>query len=463
MAHTILLVDDVPTNVKILEKMLSNCGYDLVSASSGEEALDIVRERDVSCVLLDVQMPGMSGYEVARLIQKDPRICNMPILFVTANKADEANVFDSYEAGGVDYLVKPVVAAVLRRKVQIFCALQDKERQIRAQFAEVEQKNRDLEKLVLELRALDEARMESEIRYRSLIGLSPQPIVVQVGGAMVYYNASAMQMLGITSEGEMSERPFHDFVHEQDRETVRECLEHIARCGGRSEPLECRIDVAGGEPPVRHVELHIGCILYDDEIGIQMAIQDVTVHKQMQEKLLQLSQADGLTGLANRRAFDEALAKEWARAMRDNTPLSLLLLDLDQFKGFNDKYGHLAGDDCLKRTARVLKDAAARPGDLAARYGGEEFVLLLPNTNPAGARHIAQSVIEGVSALNIPHLHNRNIGHATISCGAATTGSKACQTPENLIHLADSALYIAKRAGGNQCQVGDADLATYEV
>lgn len=455
MAHTVLLVDDVPSNVKILEKMLSNSGYDLVSASSGQEALDIVRNREVSCVLLDVQMPGMDGYEVARIIQKDPRICNVPIIFVTANKADEANVFDSYEAGGVDYLVKPVVAEVLRRKVQIFCALQEKERQIRAQFAEVEQKNRDLEQMVIELRALDEARMESEIRYRSLIGLSPQPIVVQVGGTMVYYNASALQMLGFTTEGEMGERPFHEFVHEQDRETVRERLEHIARCGGRSEPLECRIVVAGGAPPFRHVELHIGCILYDDKVGIQMAIQDVTAHKQMQEKLFQLSQADGLTGLANRRAFDEALAREWSRASRDSSPLSLLLFDLDQFKGFNDQYGHLAGDDCLKRTAQVLKSAAARPGDLAARYGGEEFVLLLPNTNAIGARHIAQSVIDGVSALNIPHIRNRNLSHATISCGAATTGGAACQTPEDLIHLADNALYASKRSGGDQCQVTD--------
>ena len=452
MTHTILLVDDVPSNLRILEKVLSKAGYDLVSAASGKEALDIVRSREVSCVLLDVQMPEMDGYEVARLIQKDPRICNMPVIFVTSNPADEANVLDSYEAGGVDYLVKPVVAAVLRRKVHIFCALQEKERQLREQFAEVEQKNRDLEKLVRELQMLDEARMESEIRYSSLIGLSPQPIVVQVGGAMVYYNASAMQMLGYTSDMEMSGRPFHEFVCETDREMVRERLEHIARCGGRSDPLECRIVAAGRDPALRHVELHIGCILYDDEIGVQMAIQDVTAHKQIQEKLLQLSQSDGLTGLANRRCFDESLAREWSRAARENHPLSLLLLDLDQFKGFNDQYGHPAGDDCLKQTARVMKAAAARPGDLAARYGGEEFVLLLPNTDPAGARHIAQALIDGIGALNIPHVRNRNVSHVTISCGIATTGTPACQTPEALIDLADSALYIAKHNGGDQCQ-----------
>ncbi len=455
MNHTILLVDDAPSNVRILEKMLSKEGYDLVSANSGPEALDIVRTRDVSCVLMDVQMPGMDGYEVARLIQKDPRICNMPIVFVTSNKADEANVLDSYEAGGVDYLVKPVVAAVVRRKVQIFCALQEKEKQIRRQFAEVEQKNLDLEKLVRELRTLDEARMESEIRYRSLIGLSPQAIVVQVGGAMVYYNASATQMLGFTSDVEMCGRPFHEFVCESDRAIVQERLDHIARCGGRSEPLECKLLSAGGDPPVRHVELHIGCILYDDEIGIQMAIQDITTHKQMQEKLLQLSQADGLTGIANRRAFDEILAREWSRAIRHDEPLSLLLFDLDQFKGFSDEYGHLAGDECLKQTARLLKSAAARPTDFAARFGGEEFVILLPNTDSIGAQHVANVVIDGLAALKIAHRRNRNGSHATISCGIATSGSPACHTPETLIHLADTALYRAKTAGGDQFQVSE--------
>lgn len=454
MPHTILLVDDVPSNVILLEKVLSREGYQLLSAFSGTEALDLARANALSCILLDVQMPDMDGYEVARRIQQDPAIASVPIIFVTANKADESTVFDGYDAGGVDYLVKPVVPAVLRRKVHIFCALQDKERQIRRQFAEVQRKNRDLEQLIQEMRALDEARMESEIRYRSLIGLSPQPIVVQVGDTMVYHNASAMQLLGFSSETEMSGRRFHEFVHEADRAMVERRLEEIARCGGKSDPVECRIQVPDSEVPLRHVELHIGCILYDDQIGIQMAIQDVTAHKQMQEKLLQLSQADGLTGLANRRTFDEALQREWNRAARDGHPLALLLFDLDQFKGYNDEYGHLAGDDCLKQAAAVLKGAAARPGDLAARYGGEEFVILLPNTTLDGARHVAEHVMEALRALNLPHSRNRDLGRVTISCGGATTGSHTCAHPGELIQNADTGLYAAKRAGGNQFQVG---------
>jgi diguanylate cyclase (GGDEF)-like protein len=184
-----------------------------------------------------------------------------------------------------------------------------------------------------------------------------------------------------------------------------------------------------------------------------MAIQDITTHKQMQEKLLQLSQADGLTGIANRRAFDEILAREWSRAIRHDEPLSLLLFDLDKFKDFNDEYGHLAGDECLKQTARLLKSAAARPTDFAARFGGEEFVILLPNTDSIGAQHVANVVIDGLAALKIAHRRNRNGSHATVSCGIATSGLPACHTPEGLIHLADTALYRAKTAGGDQFQV----------
>jgi diguanylate cyclase (GGDEF)-like protein len=250
----------------------------------------------------------------------------------------------------------------------------------------------------------------------------------------------------------MCGRPFHEFVCETDRETVRERLEHIARSGGRSDPLTCKL-IGGGDSNLRHVELHIGCILYDDEVGIQMAIQDVTAHKQLQEKLLQLAQADGLTGLANRRALDEVLAREWGRAAREEQPLAMLMFDLDKFKSFNDNYGHLAGDDCLKQAARVLRDAAARPGDLAARYGGEEFAILLPNTDISGARHIAENVIRGVEALRIPHEYNRSWHHVTISCGIATSAMDDCYNAEKLVHFADGALYAAKHAGGNRFRV----------
>src|SRR5690606_9547855 len=147
---------------------------------------------------------------------------------------------------------------------------------------------------------------------------------------------------------------------------------------------------------------------YDDEVGVQMAIQDVTAHKVLQDELARLSQIDGLTGVANRRHLDEALSLEYRRAQRSGAPLSFLMFDIDQFKRYNDHYGHQAGDEWLKRVASVLSETASRPGDLVARYGGEEFVAILPNTDLAGARHLGEAVVAAVRALQIPHAASRD-------------------------------------------------------
>ena len=241
MTHTILLVDDLASNTLLLEGMLANSDLQFLRAHSGNQALAFLREFEVSLILLDVYMPGMDGYEVARQVRADPRHACLPIIFVTAEADGESEVFDGYEAGAVDYLVKPVDARILRGKVQTLCALVEKERKIQEQFIEKERRNAQLEDLLLRHKSLEESRVESELRYHSLITLSPLPIIVQVGGVIVFSNASAMQMLGLSHERGLSGKPFQDFVHESDREVVREVLDRIARRGGRSDPVPCRL------------------------------------------------------------------------------------------------------------------------------------------------------------------------------------------------------------------------------
>lgn len=183
--------------------------------------------------------------------------------------------------------------------------------------------------------------------------------------------------------------------------------------------------------------------------GVVAISRDMTEHKDLEARLSTLASQDGLTGIANRRHFDERLQTEWRRAAGDETPLSLLMVDVDNFKKFNDQYGHQAGDACLKAVAQAIAAEARRPGDLAARYGGEEFVLLLPNTDEIGCASVAARLSESLAALNIPHALNPPSKRVTISAGGATgwPGAESANNHPSLIAAADRALYAAKHAG----------------
>jgi diguanylate cyclase (GGDEF)-like protein len=167
-------------------------------------------------------------------------------------------------------------------------------------------------------------------------------------------------------------------------------------------------------------------------------------------RLERLSLVDGLTGLANRRRFDEALDSEWRRGCRARMPLSLMLVDVDEFKLFNDTYGHLEGDACLKRVAGALSACLSRAADLGARFGGEEFVAILPHASADEAARLAERLRERVLALAIPHSSSPVAGVVTVSVGCATAVPTEAERPDTLLASADSALYAAKRAGRNR-------------
>jgi len=189
--------------------------------------------------------------------------------------------------------------------------------------------------------------------------------------------------------------------------------------------------------------------LETDEIDGMVAIsRDMTEQKDLQDKLAALATSDGLTGIANRRHFDERLAEEWARAKRDGTPLSLLLVDVDNFKKFNDQYGHQAGDACLRALARILSAQIRRPADLAARYGGEEFALLLPNTDADGCELVGENVRRALRDLGMLHALNLPSKIVTVSLGGATNmPSEGAMDCGSLVAAADRALYVAKDSG----------------
>ncbi len=174
--------------------------------------------------------------------------------------------------------------------------------------------------------------------------------------------------------------------------------------------------------------------------------------EELNMKLLQLANLDGLTGLANRRYFNERYAEEWARAARNKKPVALIMLDVDRFKSFNDHYGHLGGDDCLKQIAAAIKNMMSRPGDLVARYGGEEFIVLLPDTALDGAAYLAEKIRIAVEKRAIPHEVSDISPYVTISLGVAGIIPDPGTDPNTLIELADQCLYRAKNLGRNQIQ-----------
>ncbi|TFW13467.1 diguanylate cyclase [Duganella callida] len=189
-------------------------------------------------------------------------------------------------------------------------------------------------------------------------------------------------------------------------------------------------------------------------VAVVETLRDVTDEKKAQVALEQLATRDGLTGLANRRCFDDTLNAEWQRALRHQQPLSLLMVDVDNFKQYNDAYGHLGGDECLQRIAMAVS-SEMRANDLVARYGGEEFAVILPNQSLKGAAIVAERIRCRVEQLRLPNLGSKQ--HVvTVSIGAATALAAPETDPSQLVATADSALYRAKHMGRNRISLPEA-------
>jgi len=207
------------------------------------------------------------------------------------------------------------------------------------------------------------------------------------------------------------------------------------RADGDRFPLEASIDVVRASSG--QIEHHV------------MVFRDVTVQKQLEDRLRELSSTDGLTLLANRRSFDEALEREWHRATRHGEPVSLIMADIDHFKQYNDTYGHVAGDRCLQQVAAAIAAGVRLAGALVARYGGEEFAVILPRADAVAAQEIAEGLRRRVEALGIAHSGNPVGGRVTISIGISTRTPPQTADYVSLMNSADQALYRAKELGRN--------------
>ncbi|MGA0093946.1 MAG: diguanylate cyclase domain-containing protein [Chthoniobacterales bacterium] len=186
------------------------------------------------------------------------------------------------------------------------------------------------------------------------------------------------------------------------------------------------------------------------KVAVELALSKHAAQQAATEKMSELVLTDPLTGLANRRHFDQTLASEWDRAAREDHSLAVLMVDIDHFKRFNDTHGHAAGDVCLQTVARAMQEHCGRPGDLVCRWGGEEFAVILPATDAAGAMHLACELVEVVRSLGLAHGNSPAAPVVTISVGAAAAQPDEGGTAAALVEKADAALYAAKQAGRNR-------------
>jgi diguanylate cyclase (GGDEF)-like protein/PAS domain S-box-containing protein len=269
----------------------------------------------------------------------------------------------------------------------------------------------------------------------------------------LYISPSCVQVLGYTPEEMMSMEPFGHVLPED--------LPGLAAIANRNlvpgtEPSRATARMRKKDGTVIWMEITarvVRDLSTDKPLEAVIVMRDVTERKLMEDKLARLALTDDLTSLANRRAFDQDLDREWKRTLREGSQISLLLLDVDYFKEFNDKYGHQVGDDCL-RTIAIAVQEAVRATDIAARYGGEEIAVILPSTDTAGAVEVAGKVRSGIEALKLSHEGHPEGGRwVTASLGVATALARdggTMRMPESLLLAADNALYKAKHEGRNR-------------
>lgn len=328
---------------------------------------------------------------------------------------------------------------------------EDRNRLIESERAELA----ELHQRISEFESKDEALLESEDRYRRLIELCPDGVLVHAEGNVIFVNQSVCEIFGFNTHDEIVGRNLLNFVHADSRESLNEVIKHAyANNGDTTSRYEAKFIRTDGENI--HIEISGCTITYHGKPARLNILREVTERKIAEQKLQEanlilrhLSTRDGLTGIGNRRYFDEMFVKDWAQCSRYSKPLSLVMMDIDYFKAYNDTYGHLGGDHCLKNVAQALTQVLKRPSDTIARYGGEEFVVILPDVHAEGALIVAEKIRVAIEGLQMPHIQSKTSDFITVSLGVATISPSKFMDSQNLIHSADKALYISKKAGRN--------------
>jgi diguanylate cyclase (GGDEF)-like protein/PAS domain S-box-containing protein len=309
---------------------------------------------------------------------------------------------------------------------------------------------------------------KAERRYRLLADNSSDAIIcIGRDGRRLYASPAFTTLTGWTVQEGM-ERPWDSFVHPDD---LPDLLGINAKLTAGAGPVTCTVRYRCSDGLYRWAEARVQLLDRVDHEESQFVanVRDITERKLVEDQVAALNReialqaaTDSLTGLANRRRFDETLTLEWRRAGREQLPLSLVMIDVDRFKLYNDRYGHQQGDRCLRTVGAAIRGFARRAGDMAARYGGEEFVILLPTTDAIAAAEVAEAICAAIQDIGIEHADNPPLGVVTASIGVATLIPQSDDPehdPHALMSIADAALYGAKGAGRNRVVAPSANQA----
>lgn len=433
MKQNILIVDDQRPNLVALEATLAELDINIIAATSGPEALSILLKQNVALVLLDVQMPGMDGFEVAGLMRQRGKTRHTPIIFLTAINKEDSYLFKGYESGGVDFIFKPYDPFVLISKVRIFLEL-------------------DLRRQQLEdaLNKLKQLKTSNEILLRSV---GEGIIGVAANGVISFVNPAAELVLGCVAIDLIGQPVYKSVIvsaQQVDQRSWEESKIYKFCSQGQAYHTDVAVfrTFANRMLPVEYTAspTHLPNGGFD---GVVIVFKDITERKKIEEKLNYMAQYDALTGLGNRNLFGSALNNAITFSKHSGQSFALLFMDLDRFKQVNDTLGHHAGDQLLKDVALRVSDGI-RDTDILCRLGGDEFTIII---NGKAAESASLRISEKlIGALSRPfEIFGQEI-YVGASIGIVYFPGMG-EDAQELIKNADMAMYQAKHEGRNRFRV----------
>jgi len=443
----VLLVDDRPENLLTLEAVLGDLDYNLIRAYSGEEALKCLLKDDFAVILLDVQMPGLNGFETAKIIKSRPKTKDTPIIFITAISKAPENVFTGYSVGAIDYVFKPFEPDVLKSKIESFSAIHRNKRSLEEYAELLLEKTQSLEKVNKEL---TDTTLKLK-RAEALTGIIRNTSI----DAMITYNESFEILTVNPATKQMFGYDETDLIGKKIMQIVPAAtlaLEFGHEFGKRFEVTGVRSDSSNFP-----VEVQLGKAAIENHNIYACTIRDISELKNQMNALAHQALHDSLTSLPNRTLLYDRLEQGIIAAKNESNTFSLILIDLNHFKAINDTLGHHFGDLLLQQVGNRLAEIV-KVTDTVARLGGDEFALYLPTVTKEQTLVIANQVL---NTMEQPFILDEHVLSISLSQGIVFYPDHG-DNVQTLMKKADISMYTAKKKDSGYC-IFSSELDTHTV